>query len=318
MLKSDLMQNTSNAELSLSVDQSTISSMVYRLVKLSIPILCIVEDNLLEECCRLAALLLLWNISSHFSIPCSTPSDSESQINITNTVQKLHTALVRNSYYKSWLLFKPLLNWVVALAAISTSSEEMKNDFLCLLAYAGRLMELKGWSEALITAGNMLWVGEVFDERFHNITEGFSWGKISMTINKPSSDMFSSTLLSLFSEETPQRDLQTLRLYIWKFIIIPRLRHSLNILIPQASFERVLQLLVHVACICIFLRYSMSLGIRTIRAGIFFPLNARDGIYDFFPAICRRRDAKCAAWCLGTGIGFKQQYRSNSVFRNAV
>jgi hypothetical protein len=174
-LKSNLMQNTSKAEIFLSIDPSTISSLVYRLEKLSIPILCIDEDNLLEECCRLAALLLLWNISSHFSIPSSTPSNTESQINITKIVQKLHTALIRNSYYKSWLLFKPLLNWVVALAAISTSSGEMRYDFLCLLAYAGRLMELKGWIEALITAGNMLWVGEVFDERFQNITEGVSW-----------------------------------------------------------------------------------------------------------------------------------------------
>jgi hypothetical protein len=173
MLKSDLMRNPSKPELSLSIDQSTVSSLVYRLEKLSIPILCIDEENLLEECCRLAALLLLWNISSHFSIPGSSPS--ESRINITKTVQKLYTALIRNSYYKSWLLFKPLLNWVVALAAISTSSEEMKHDFLYLLTYAGRLMELKSWSEALITAGNMLWVGEVFDEKFQSITEGVSW-----------------------------------------------------------------------------------------------------------------------------------------------
>ena len=175
MLKSDLMRKTSKAEIALSIGQSTLSSLVYRLEKLSIPILCIDEDNLLEECCRLAALLLLWNISSYFSIPGSAPSDTESQINITKIVQKLHTALIRNSYYKSWLLFKPLLNWVVALAAISTSSEEMKHDFLYLLTYAGRLMELKSWSEALITAGNMLWVGEVFDEKFQSITEGVSW-----------------------------------------------------------------------------------------------------------------------------------------------
>jgi hypothetical protein len=175
MLKSDLMRKTSKAEIALSIGQSTLSSLVYRLEKLSIPILCIDEDNLLEECCRLAALLLLWNISSYFRIPGSAPSDTESQINITKIVQKLHTALIRNSYYKSWLLFKPLLNWVVALAAISTSSEEMKHDFLYLLTYAGRLMELKSWSEALITAGNMLWVGEVFDEKFQSITEGVSW-----------------------------------------------------------------------------------------------------------------------------------------------
>jgi hypothetical protein len=63
----------------------------------------------------------------------------------------------------------------VCLATISTSSEEMKNDFLYLVVCAGKLIGLESWIEALITTGNMKWIGEVFDEKFHRITEGISW-----------------------------------------------------------------------------------------------------------------------------------------------
>ena len=51
----------------------------------------------------------------------------------------------------------------------------MKNDFLYLIVYAGKLIGPESWREALITAGNMKWIGEVFDEKFHSITEGISW-----------------------------------------------------------------------------------------------------------------------------------------------
>lgn len=174
ILKSDLMRNVSKAEISSSIDQSTIHSLVDRLEELSIPVSTITEDNLLEECCRLAALLLIKNISSYFSVSGSGPLDTENY-NLMKNVQRLHTILVTNSHYKEWLLFKPLLNWSACLAAVSISSEEMKGDFLHLIVYAGRLMGLESWREALITAGNMKWIGEVFDERFHSITKGVSW-----------------------------------------------------------------------------------------------------------------------------------------------
>jgi hypothetical protein len=51
----------------------------------------------------------------------------------------------------------------------------MKNDFLYLVVCAGKLIGLESWIEALITTGNMKWIGEVFDEKFHRITEGISW-----------------------------------------------------------------------------------------------------------------------------------------------
>jgi len=109
ILKSDLMREVSKSEIALSIDRSTIHSLVDRLEDLSIPVLAITEDNLLEECCGLAALLLIRNISYYFSVSGSSPLDTENYKLITN-VQKLHIILVTNIYYKKWLLFKPLLN----------------------------------------------------------------------------------------------------------------------------------------------------------------------------------------------------------------
>ncbi|KAE9370334.1 hypothetical protein N431DRAFT_426713 [Stipitochalara longipes BDJ] len=175
-LKSDLTRN----DRSLSIDQHTMSIMIDRLGELSTPVSDITEDSLTEECCRLAALLLLGQISSHFSVP---GSGALSHIdyhnhNITMNLQKLHAILVVDSCYKQWLLFKPLLNWIASLAAISTSTEEIQHDFLHLIVYAGKLMGLNNWDEALITAANMLWVGEIFDMKYHSITSSVSWEKL--------------------------------------------------------------------------------------------------------------------------------------------
>jgi hypothetical protein len=173
ILKSDLMRQLSIFEI--SIDPSTVRSLTDRLEEHSTPLPDITQDALLEECCRLAATVLLREISSYFKPPGSRSVDNHENRKTVNNVEKLHTILVRNSHYKRWLLFKPLLNWCVCLATVSTSSVEMKHGFLHLIVYGGRLMGLTGWSEALITAGNMLWVGEIFDERFNSITEGFSW-----------------------------------------------------------------------------------------------------------------------------------------------
>lgn len=172
MLKSDLMRN-STSEIP-PIDRSTMSSLIDRLGECSTPVADITEDNFMEECCRLAALLLLEEISSCFTVPDSGLRDIE-RYNITTNVQRLHTILVIDLNYKKWILFKPLLNWIISLAAVSTSNEKIKHDFLHLIAYAGRLMELKGWDEALVTAGNMLWVAELFNERYHSITKDISW-----------------------------------------------------------------------------------------------------------------------------------------------
>jgi hypothetical protein len=172
-LKSDLMWKESRPE-TVSIDQKTMGLLFGRLGELSVPVSDITEDSLLEECCRLAALLLLEKVSSQFNILDCRLHSTEHQ-HTTKNVQKLHTVLITNMHYKQWILFKPLLNWIASLAAISTSSEEIKHDFLDLVVYAGRLMGLNGWDEALITAANMLWVGEFFDERYHSITKCFSW-----------------------------------------------------------------------------------------------------------------------------------------------
>jgi hypothetical protein len=108
ILKSDLTLN----DRSLSVDQHTIRTMIKRLEGLPKTDSGITEDNLTEECCRLAALLLLEQISSHFGAPGSGAS-SRNEGHIHNpaiNVQELHTILVVDSFSKKWLLFKPLLN----------------------------------------------------------------------------------------------------------------------------------------------------------------------------------------------------------------
>jgi hypothetical protein len=172
-LKSDLMWKDSRPE-TVSIDQKTMGLLFGRLGELSVPVSDITEDGLLEECCRLAALLLLEKVSSQFNILDCRLHSTEHQ-DTTKNVQKLHTILITNMHYKQWILFKPLLNWIASLAAISTSSEEIKHDFLDLVVYAGKLMGLNGWDEALITAANMLWVGEFFDERYHSITKCVLW-----------------------------------------------------------------------------------------------------------------------------------------------
>ena len=169
-LKSDLTRN----DHPLSIDQHTMSTLIDQLEQCFKPVLDITEDNLVEECCRLAALLLLENLSSHIGVLGSRLSKTD-DCNITANAQKLHTILVVDLCYKKWLLFKPLLNWIASLAAISTPNEEIRHDFLHLIVYAGRLMALKGWDEALITAGNMLWVGQAFDEEYRNITNSVLW-----------------------------------------------------------------------------------------------------------------------------------------------
>ncbi|PMD46176.1 hypothetical protein L207DRAFT_206820 [Hyaloscypha variabilis F] len=175
ILKSDLTLN----DRSLSVDQYTIRTMIKRLEELPKTDSGITEDNLTEECCRLAALLLLEQISSHFGAPGSGASSLNEghSHNTTMNVQELHNILVVDSFYKKWLLFKPLLNWVACLAAVSTSNEEIQHDFLQVIVYAGKLMGLNSWDEALITAANMLWVGEVFDGKYHSVTKSVSWKK---------------------------------------------------------------------------------------------------------------------------------------------
>ncbi len=64
------------------------------------------------------------------------------------------------------------------MAAVSTFNEEIQHDFLQVIVYAGKLMELNSWDEALITAANMLWVGEVFDGKYYSVTKRVSWKKL--------------------------------------------------------------------------------------------------------------------------------------------
>ena len=102
-LKSDLTRN----DLPLPIDQhTTMGALIHRLGQTSMLVSEITEDNLVEACCRLGALLLLENLSSHFGALGSSLFKTD-DCNVTSYTQKLHTTLVVDSYYKKWLLFKP-------------------------------------------------------------------------------------------------------------------------------------------------------------------------------------------------------------------
>tara|TARA_R110002060_G_scaffold7121_8_gene10877 strand:- start:80 stop:394 length:315 start_codon:yes stop_codon:yes gene_type:complete len=89
--------------------------------------------------------------------------------------RKLHTILYKLKRYKEWVLLKPLLLWCLTLGAVSSDSLDDVDEFLDLMLFAGRWLGLHNWMEALLIAGNLLWVGEVFDEKYKRVTSRKTW-----------------------------------------------------------------------------------------------------------------------------------------------
>ncbi|KAM3072513.1 hypothetical protein ACMFMG_009311 [Clarireedia jacksonii] len=175
VLKSDLVRSHHHSDVPMCIDYSTLISLVNRLDAISIPVSAVTEDNLLEECSRLGASLLLGEISIHFSRSVCRDTQRDFHHNRATNLCALHDILVVNSLYRKWLLFKPLLNWCACLASALTPQESMRHDFLHLSVYASKLMGLENWDESLVAAGNMLWIGEILNDAFRNVTQGVSW-----------------------------------------------------------------------------------------------------------------------------------------------
>lgn len=156
------------------VNRAVVFSLVSRLDEISIPIKDTTPDNLVQECARIGGMLLLGGVYDHF--PSSgMPRHIHRFMDTASTARKLHTVLVKLGKYKEWVLLKPLLLWCVALGAVSSESEEDANDFLDLILFAGRWLGLHNWMEALMVGGNLLWVGEVFDEKYKRLTTDKEW-----------------------------------------------------------------------------------------------------------------------------------------------
>ncbi len=156
------------------INSAEVFSLVNRLDDISIPIEDTTADNLVQECCRIGGMLLLGGIYEHFpskGYPCHIKRD----LNTASQARKLHTILFKLARYREWILLKPLLVWSLALGAVSSTNLVDANDFLDVIIYAGRWLGLHNWMEALIIAGNLLWVGEVFDEKFKKLTSGKIW-----------------------------------------------------------------------------------------------------------------------------------------------
>lgn len=161
----------------VSINQAEVSSIVIRLEDIALSIEDTTTDKLVQECCRVSALLLLGNIQNHF--PAWDDSGHvEPVINIEAQTSKLHTILVKLGRYKEWVLLKPLLLWSLTLGALSTPNFDDQSDFLELMKYSGKWLGLHCWMEAMMVAGNLLWVSEIFDKRFKDMTADKVWSLI--------------------------------------------------------------------------------------------------------------------------------------------
>ncbi|KAH8800425.1 hypothetical protein F5884DRAFT_550814 [Xylogone sp. PMI_703] len=170
-LKCEARRNSClNTQVTLA-NRPTIFALMDRFDKISTSIEDITTDNLIEECCRIGAILLLTGICNHFP----SSEDIERPLDIQSLIRKLHIILIKLSYNRYWTLGKQLMLWATALGAIFTINKEEQNDFLDIMASIGGELRLHNWMEVLLTVSNLLWVGEVLDEKFSNIVLLKGW-----------------------------------------------------------------------------------------------------------------------------------------------
>lgn len=158
----------------MAINRAAVFSLICRLDEISIPIEDTTPDNLVQECCRIGGMILLGGVYDHF-LSKGFPHHVERFMDTASLARKLHTILVKLGRYKQWVLLKPLLLWSVALGAVSSDNPDDVNDFLDLILFAGRRLGLYNWMEALMVAGNLLWVSEVFDEKYKRVTANKMW-----------------------------------------------------------------------------------------------------------------------------------------------
>lgn len=174
LLKSDSRDHRTSGGPPVVINRAAVFSLVSRLDDISIPIENTTADNLVQECCRIAGMLLLGGVYDHFPSK-GVPYHVNRFMDTASLARKLHTILYKLKRYKEWVLLKPLLLWCLTLGAVSSDSLDDVDEFLDLMLFAGRWLGLHNWMEALLIAGNLLWVGEVFDEKYKRVTSRKTW-----------------------------------------------------------------------------------------------------------------------------------------------
>ncbi|KAF2804568.1 uncharacterized protein BDZ99DRAFT_575220 [Mytilinidion resinicola] len=130
-----------------------IDPLTHRLLDTSIETDAVNRSNFVNECSRLAALLLLSKIRRASSPPLSP------RIVFTGIeTDRLRALLAR--YYSEWTVFKPMLLWVLVLGALEVEGEE-RAWFCALIQRTAEEIGLRGWDEVVVSVSNLLWVGEV-------------------------------------------------------------------------------------------------------------------------------------------------------------
>ena len=173
-IKSNIQQQQDTGVAPVTVSLAEGISLIKGLEKISIPIEDIMTDDLVRECSRIAAILLINGIYEHSSST-GVPWNGPSTTNSFSLARKLHIILFKFKRYHEWVLLKPLLVWVLALGAVSSECPKDSDDFLDLILYAGKWLGLHSWTDALTIAGNLLWVGQIHDERFIRLTAEKAW-----------------------------------------------------------------------------------------------------------------------------------------------
>ena len=132
-----------------------VDPLAHRLLASSVEMKDVHDGNFMAECCRLGALILLSKIRRRFGT-------HERRLVFTG-LETGKMIILLKEYADKWTKFKPMLLWVLILAALEVDGEE--RTWLCGLMERTTLeMGMQSWDEAVVNASNLLWVGEVLDE----------------------------------------------------------------------------------------------------------------------------------------------------------
>lgn len=132
-----------------------VDPLAHRLLASSVELEDIHEGNVLAECCRLGALILLSKIRRRFG--------THKRRLVFTGLETGKMRILLEMYADKWTKFMPMLLWVLILTALEVDGEE--RTWLCgLMERTVLKIGLQSWDEAVVNASNLLWVGEVLDE----------------------------------------------------------------------------------------------------------------------------------------------------------
>lgn len=141
----DLWQDTSFVK-------DYVDGLTYRLLVSTIEMANVNEENYMNECVRLAGLVLLGKIRRRF------PTRA-----VFTAVETARLVEILQTYGEKWVQYRPMLLWVSVLVAIDVDEEG--KAYLCqLIADTAEILGIYTWDEMIVVVSNLLWVGEVLDE----------------------------------------------------------------------------------------------------------------------------------------------------------